>query len=309
LGRSRANPAAQFVYGKHLIRKFLSTTAAPGGVGKSSLGFAEALAMTSGKPLLGITPSQRLRVWLWNGEDPLEELQRRVMAAAQYYGLKREEIEGYLFINSGRLLPIIIAEQTRDGAKIAAPVVEAVTKTLLDNKIDVLVIDPFVASHRVNDNNAIELVAKTWAQVADVTNCAVELIHHVRKTGGAEVTVEDGRGASALLSAARSARVLNGMTKEEAGKAGIEAKRHRFFFRVDNGKANLAPPEATAWFNLASESLANGDRVGVVTNWKCARPVRRHNRERPEGGPEGRTRRRTLAGKHPSKKLGRRSNS
>jgi hypothetical protein len=61
-------------------------------------------------------------------------------------------------------MPIVIAEQTRDGAKIAAPVVEAVTKTIIDNHIDVVDIDPFVSSHRVseNDNTSIERVAKTW---------------------------------------------------------------------------------------------------------------------------------------------------
>ena len=49
-----------------------------------------------------------------------------------------------------------------------------------------------------NDNNAIDVVAKTWTGIADATNTAIDLAHHSRKTGGAEVTVEDGRGAVAL---------------------------------------------------------------------------------------------------------------
>jgi hypothetical protein len=36
-------PRRQFLYGRHLIRQFVSTTVAPGGIGKSSLGIAEAL--------------------------------------------------------------------------------------------------------------------------------------------------------------------------------------------------------------------------------------------------------------------------
>src|SRR5436305_880618 len=44
-------PPRQFLYGGHLIRQFVSTTVAPGGIGKSSLGILEALAMASGKPL------------------------------------------------------------------------------------------------------------------------------------------------------------------------------------------------------------------------------------------------------------------
>ena len=84
-------------------------------------------------------------------------------------------------------------------------------------------------------------MAKTWAKIAEETNTSIELVHHVRKGApGVETTVEDGRGAVALLAAARSARVLNVMTESEAEKAGVE--RRRSHFRVDNGKANLAPP-------------------------------------------------------------------
>src|SRR4030081_1676596 len=41
-------PRRDFVYGRHLIRKFVSATVAPGGIGKSSLVITEALAMVSG---------------------------------------------------------------------------------------------------------------------------------------------------------------------------------------------------------------------------------------------------------------------
>lgn len=277
-------PAREWLYGGHLIRRYVSVTISPGGVGKSSLAIAEALAMTSGRDLLGHLPTAPLRVWYWNGEDPTDELQRRIMAAAMHYGLKRAEVEGRLFANSGRDTEIVIAQQNRDGVTIAVPVVEAVKRTIRENKIDVVVIDPFVSSHAVgeNDNGAIDRVAKTWGRIAEETGCAVELIHHARKTNGNEVSVEDSRGAVALLSAARSARALNVMSKEEAERAGVEHRR--LHFRVDNGKANLAPPpEGSSWFKLASVDLNNGgtlngmplpgDSVGVVTQWKWPDPL------------------------------------
>lgn len=55
-------PRRDWLYGRHLIRKFVSATFAPGGVGKSALALAEAMAMASGKPLLGPRPRGRLRV-------------------------------------------------------------------------------------------------------------------------------------------------------------------------------------------------------------------------------------------------------
>ena len=268
-------PPREWVYGKHYIRQFVSITVAPGGVGKSSLGIVEALAICTGRDLLGITPNERTKVWLWNGEDPLEELQRRVGAAMLHYGIKPEEVEGWLFLNSGRTSPIVIAEQTKDGAKIALPVMDALEATIRENGIGVAILDPFVSVHRVseNDNGMIDMVAKAIAGIADRCHCSFDLVHHVRKTNGSEVTVEDGRGAVSLLSAARAARSINQMTQEEADRWGVENRR--LHFRYFDGKANLAPPsQASTWMKLESVNLGNetdtrpSDWMGVVSRWE-----------------------------------------
>jgi hypothetical protein len=265
----------QWLYGKHYIRKYITCTVAPGGGGKTSLAISEALAMASGAPLLCIEPSERARVWFWNGEDPREELERRVMAAVARHKLTSIDVEGHLFLDIGREMPIVLATQSREGAVIARPVAEAVIEAIRRNRIDALIIDPFVKSHKVteNDNSAIDAVATAWAHIAEVTNCSIELLHHPRKTGGAEITVEDGRGASALLSASRSARVLNTMSREEARKAGLSDAAARLYFRVENGKPNMvARPERATWYMLESVPLGNGDDVGVVVPWKWPDP-------------------------------------
>ena len=276
-------PPRKYLYGGHLIRKFCSAKFAPGGVGKSILALTEAIAMATGRALLGIAPRQRCRVWYWNGEDPLEETQRRIAAICLHFGVAKEELEGWLFIDSGREQEIILAVQNpKTGTTIAEPVVKSLIDTMLDNEIDVLIIDPFVSSHRVteNDTMAMEMVAKQWTKIADETDTAIELIHHTRKTGGAEATVEDGRGAVAVLAAVRSAQVLNKMTPDEGVKAGVE--NHREYFKVENGKANLAPPpEGKDWYRIIPVSLGNGDgglldkgdSVGVVVSWKWPDPL------------------------------------
>ncbi|TXM65883.1 AAA family ATPase [Methylobacterium sp. WL12] len=268
-------PPREWLYSRHLIRRFLSTTVAPGAVGKSSLVLVEAIAMATGRPLLGVTPPGRLRVWYVALEDPLEEIERRGAAICLRYGIEKAELEGRLFLDSGRTSEIVIATTTKDGAKVAEPVVEGLVATITANQIDVVTVDPFVSSHRVseNDNAAIDLVAKAWNRIAETGRAAIELVHHVRKGqgGGAEFTVEDGRGAGALLAAARSARVLNPMSKDQAERANLAS--HRGYFRADNGKANLAPPpDRSEWFKLASVELGNGpgggDHVAVVEPWQ-----------------------------------------
>jgi hypothetical protein len=260
---------------RHYFRKFVSATVAPGGVGKSSLAIVEAISIATGRDLLGIKPRHRLKVWIWNGEDPLEELQRRVLAVCLEYKIDPPELEGWLFLNSGRDMEIVIAAQVRDGVSVNQNAIDQVKRTIVENEIALVIIDPFVSSHRVpeNDNNAIDRVVKAWAGIADQTSCAVELVHHARKTYGNEVTVEDGRGASALLGAVRSARVLNPMSRDEAAKIGIDSRRE--YIRVENGKANLAPPSDKAdWLRLKSVDLGNStpdyasDFVGVAVRWK-----------------------------------------
>ena len=265
-------PPREWLYGEHYVRRYLSATLATGGVGKSSLSVVEALAMVSGKPLLGAAPEERLRVWIWNGEDPMDELQRKVMATALHYGLNADSLSG-LFVDSGRKTRLQIAKSSRDGVEIATPLVESVIRTLIENRIDVLIIDPFVTTHTVNenDNAAIQAVVRQFAYIAEEANCAIDLVHHTRKTGGNEATVEDGRGASALLAAVRSARILNPMTAAECDLFGVDNRRR--FFRVDNGKANLAlPSDKTDWRQMQSVELGNGDNVGVVTIWKTPDP-------------------------------------
>lgn len=275
-------PRREWLYGQHYIREFLSVTVAPGGLGKSSLIIAEALAMASGKPLLGVQPQGQFRVWLLNGEDPLVELERRVAAVMLYYGLTPEDVGDMLFLNSGRDTELVIAKHEREGTVIAAPVVGAVINEIRANRIDVFQVDPFVSSHRVkeNDNDAIDMVAKQWGAIAGETKCSIELVHHVRKTNGAEVTPEDGRGAGALVAAARSARTLNRMTKDEAAKLGLE-DRYKRLLRFGDAKANLTPPpmsDRTEWMQLVSQPLGNdeggaveaeitGDNIGVVARF------------------------------------------
>jgi hypothetical protein len=268
-------PQRVWLYGKLLIRKFLSATVAPGGVGKSSLAITEALAMVSGKPLLGIAPPQQLRVWLWNLEDPQEETTRKIQAAALHYGLTAADIGDRLFVNSGRDQPLVIAAGAR-GVIIARPVIDGLISEIKAHKIDVLIIDPFVSCHEVseNDNSAIDMVVKEWSNVADRGNCAVHLIHHTRKMNGseAEVTTETSRGAKALTDGCRVVRAINRMTEEQGNKARIA--NHRLYFRAFNDKANLAPPaDKSNWYRLESVDLGNsehglGDSVGVVVPWE-----------------------------------------
>jgi AAA domain-containing protein/bifunctional DNA primase/polymerase-like protein/primase-like protein len=273
----------EWMYRPAYIRKFVGLTTATGGAGKSSLILVEAVTMACGKDLLGVEPADKLRVLYWNGEDPQDELERRVEAILKHYGLTKADLDDRLFIKSGRDMPIRVAETDRSGTKIVKPVVRAMVKAIRKHKLDVVIIDPFVSSHGApeNDNGAIEMVVKKWADIADKTNCHVHLSHHTRKANGVAATIEDSRGASALNYAARTRRAINTMTAAEAKAVGIAGDRaHMSFFKADMANSSMTKPAAANdWYAFVSVDLMNGgrdelglptpgDSVGVVVRWE-----------------------------------------
>jgi RecA-family ATPase len=114
-------PPRRWLYKPHLIRGFVSLTVSPGGVGKSTLTLCEALALASGRSLLGVMPAEWTRVWCWNGEDPTQEIERRIQAAMMHHQLRPADLEGWLFTGSGRDADLVVAEQDRFGVVVAAP--------------------------------------------------------------------------------------------------------------------------------------------------------------------------------------------
>ena len=268
-------PKREWVYGRHYIRKFLSVTVAGGGTGKTALTMAEAVAMATGRPLLGVETEKR-RVWIWNLEDPLEELHRRLAAIMLHYDIDPDEYAESLFVNSGRDHRLMVTKMIA-GEPVHTPVVDQMIEFITRCQIDVVIIDPFVSTHSVqeNDNHAIDMVVKQWSKIADKANCAIEIVHHTRKAqqGQRSVSYDDARGASALTDAARHVRRLVKMSPDEAKLADIEESQAWRYTREADSKDNLAPPTSdSSWREMRSVDLPNGDNVGVVEPWEWPDP-------------------------------------
>ncbi len=88
-----------WIHGRHYLLGSVSATIADG---KTTLALTEAIAMATGKNLLGVEPSCRQTVLYWNGEESSDEIQRRVHTICQHFGLNaRHDLTGWLFIASG----------------------------------------------------------------------------------------------------------------------------------------------------------------------------------------------------------------
>jgi hypothetical protein len=72
--------------------------------------------------------------------------------------------------------------------------------------------------------------------------------------------VDAARGAGALVADLRALRMLAGMTKAEAGRAGVDNPYR--YFRVFSGKLNMAPREDKSdWHFLESVDLGSRGKV------------------------------------------------
>jgi RecA-family ATPase len=169
-------------------------------------------------------------------------------------------------------MPIKIATSRSGKVTIDATAVSQIIRTIANNEIGVASFDPLIAHHSTAENATGDMdhVIREFARIANVTDCAVEIVHHTRKPapGQEELSVIDSRGAGAIINAVRSARVLNTMSKGEADKVRLDDVERRLRFRIDNGKANMAPPTAARWHKFVSVELPNGDNVGVVEAWQ-----------------------------------------
>jgi hypothetical protein len=269
-------PERDWLFDHHYIRRYLTETVGAGGGGKSAHAVSEVLAMVTGRPLLDPDGplGKKLRAWYVNCEDPTDEIERRFAAAAKHFGITDEQIDGRLFTNSGRDHEFVIMRQVGREFKVCEPFVDAMATEIKANAIDVVIVDPFVSTHEVpeNDNSAIQRVAKAWLKVAEKGNCGIDVIHHVVK-GSEEVTADSGRGGGALKDKARSVRTINPMSAEQAAKAGVDDRRA--YFRIDLGKVNMTKSTRSQWRRFESVNLGNGkglaktgDSVGVVVPWR-----------------------------------------
>jgi RecA-family ATPase len=269
-------PPREFLFGRHYQRRTVSGTVAPGGTGKSSEVMVEAIAMKTGRDLLGEGAKEPLRVWYHNGEDNMLELQRRLAGICQHYNIPLAEALGDgFFMTSGNEVPLRVAE-TWSQVRLQTDhrLVKCITEAIGDNRIDVAILDPLVTLHGVPENNPgqMDQVIRIFTRMADTQNCAIDLSHHTRKlapgSSSDDVTIDDMRGAGAVKDAMRAVRMLNVMSPKDAESAGLMELERTNYFRIDRAKANYSRPAKTAtWRQFVNVDLPNGDGVGVVTPW------------------------------------------
>ena len=266
-------PRRRWLVGSFAIRGQLTVLVAPPGAGKSTLGIALGVAAATGRDeLIGEPVHESVKAWIWNNEDDRHELRRRLAAVMQHWRVTPADLQGRLALNSGSERPLVVARAGKDGVVQRLPDVDAVAEIVRREGIGLLVVDPFVETHAVdeNDNAQVKAVAALWREVARRCDCAVVLVHHTGKPPAAAPdswvgSLSASRGASSLAGVARIVRTLFSMSEKDAERLGIPPEERHRWVRLDDAKANLALASGQArWFERVSVTIANGEEVGVL---------------------------------------------
>ena len=265
-------PSRQWLLGRALIRGHLTVLVAPAGVGKSTHGIARAIALATGQEITGESVHEQVRVWVYNIEDDLIELKRRLAAALQHHTIGFDEVKGRVALNSGADQPLLLARLDKHGTVIRQPDVKSCIAHIKRENIGLFVVDPFVETHEVNENSNehIKAVAAMYREIAREANCAVLLVHHTSKppqgTSDSHAgNMNTARGASALVGVARVVQTLFSMSEADAERLGVGTDERHLYLRLDDAKANLGLISGeAAWYRRKSVTIANGDEVGVL---------------------------------------------
>lgn len=270
-------PKRDWLLGSRYIKKYISAVISPGGIGKSSITLNEALAVVTGRnDIAGADVHEQGNVWMHSTEEAIQEAHRKLAGLTQYFGVNPGMLKGLIF-TSGTEYGLTVAREGSSGAAIPSETNIRLIKTTLEKeKIKLLIVDPFVRIHRLNenDNSKIDMVMDILRSIAEDADCAIGLVHHCPKLTGVTAyrgNMDMSRGAGATVAACRNVRTLDIMNSDEAKIFGIADNMRWKYVRMDDAKANLAPPaENASWFqkhsvffdNLKEAKGAQG--VGVV---------------------------------------------
>lgn len=266
----------EWLYGTQLIRGYVTVLVAPGGTGKSAYAMGVVMSLVANKSFLGDHIFSQVNGVIFNLDDPMDELERRVAALMMHHRIGKQQLAGRLFLEDCDGRGLTMAEIDGDGFTVVYPDEELLIEAIIKHNIGIIVCDPFAESHTLEENSNPMMIkaAAAWRRVARRTRCAVLLVHHVRK--GDVASIDSARGAKALTDSARVGLLMSPMSEDEANEFKIPVEQRTQYVRLDDAKRNMAPAACAKWFRLEQIALGNtqinplypkGDNVAAITPW------------------------------------------
>ena len=265
-------PRRPWIAPGYALRKALTVIVGPPGGMKSSLSLAWAVSLALGKPHGRFDPQTTAPVVIYNVEDDENEQRRRLSAVLRQFDAMPADIKGRVIRTGPKKVGTLVV-RTDDGIVAETTAFANLKRIVTENKARLVIIDPLVELHNVdeNDNTAIRAVLAELRAFAVAEDVAIIVMHHTRKGAAANAgDPEIGRGASAIIGAARVILTLGPMTEDDAKSFGLptDRKARSNYVRLDDGKANYSGVDDAAWFEKILYTLDNGETVPAAVPWQ-----------------------------------------
>lgn len=289
-------PPRPWAYGDFLMHGAVTGIAAPPGTCKTT--FAVQLGICFGLGLAlgpwGPRPGGGGRAWLFNGEEPQEELDRRFLAACKEMSADEAEASERFAYSSGLTHGLtLLIQDRRTGTFTRSPHLQTIKRHIINGGFRLFIIDPLIEFHQVAENDAVAMRAlgNVLREIATECACAVLVFHHTPKSASADTAAGDMnamRGGGPLIGVARFVATMFTMSKSDAQNLGVPAKEAVHYVRFDGAKANMSPvPAEGVWWRKLGIGIDNADDVRPADQVAILRHV--HLGARNELSDEDRT--------------------
>ena len=233
---------------------FYTVTVAQGGAGKSRLALLEAISVSTGRHMCHGVITKKGPVWIYNAEDPYDEIERRIHATCRFYDIPETELTD-LYYTSGYEAPLKLAKVDDKGRPVVNDsVVDSIINRIKELGVVLFILDPFVECHDIPENSTqMSIIVQVLRRIAEGSGAAVSVIHHTKKGLTEAGDMDSARGSSTVVYGARLAHTILGMTEKEGKQFGVGPGGHKWHLRMDNAKSNFtAPADKCDWYRLRS---------------------------------------------------------
>lgn len=246
-------------------------------VSKSTLALRDALAVASGDETIlrgkdqhgnPISP-ERLHltgpVIVYNAEDRLQEMERRLLAAQRHFGIERTKYPVVLWSGVDGVKLTIVHQSGERAALKRAPGADLLEQAIRKLRAVFVVLDTQIslkAGGVENSNDDQDVLLQELAIMAARTHCAITVVHHTSKqTRNNRGDMAAGRGGFAAVGKVRSAFTLVKVTGADDEK-GWGVTEEDGYIRLDYAKISHAKkPSTPIVFKRLDLPVGNGRGV------------------------------------------------